>query len=143
MEIERGSEFSVKQSYFNLLALFFEGEKVETRYVKCLLKWGLQLKVSHEDIMSPGKKLEQITFRQPVTKVEKLEAIYHLVQMIYLDDVVDDVELEVATFFAEKLGFSRNTVGDLFKSIATKDSDGFQSENIRKEVTDFLNVHNA
>jgi hypothetical protein len=131
---------SVKQSYFNILALFMESEKMETRYVKCLLKWGLQLKVSEADIRAP---LDQLQFIQPADKVARLEAIYHLVQMIYLDNVVEDVELEVASIYAEKLGFKRSVVGDLFKSIATRDSDGVTSDSIREEVIDFLKVNES
>ena len=40
-------------------------------------------------------------------KVEKLEAIYHLVYMIYLDEVVEDIELEVASIYAENLVLSQ------------------------------------
>ena len=134
---------SVKQSYFNILALFLEGEKMETRFVTCLLKWGLQLKLNESDIDANERKLEDLQFLQPSDKVARLEAIYHLVEMIYLDNVVEDVELEVASIYAEKLGFKREIVGDLFKSIATKDSDGGASENIRKEVVDFLKLNES
>ncbi|HMI67847.1 MAG TPA: hypothetical protein VK517_17520 [Cyclobacteriaceae bacterium] len=134
---------SVKQSYFNILALFLEAEKMETRFVRCLLKWGLQLKLTQNDINTPAKKLEQLQFSQPSDKVAQLEAIYHLVEMINIDKVVDDVELEVASIYAEKLGFKRQIVGDLLKSIATKDSDGASSQNIHKEVIDFLKINES
>ena len=134
---------SVRQSYFNILALFLEREKVESRFVRCLLKWGLQLKLTQKDIHAPEKKLEHLQFSQPSEKVERLEAIYHLVEMIYLDKVVEDVELEVASIYAEKLGFKREIVGDLLKSIATRDSDGGTSQNIHKEVIDFLKINES
>jgi hypothetical protein len=133
---------SLKQSYFNILALFLEREKIETRYIKCLLKWGLQLQLTRSDIDNPEKSPEQIKFAYPSDKIARLEAIYHLVQMICLDRVVEDVELEVASIYAEKLGFKRETVGELFKSIATEDYDGTDTHNIRKEVIDFLRIHN-
>ncbi len=140
MEISQNSIASVKQSYFNILALFLEGEKTETRFVTCLIKWGLQLKLVLSDIDAPGKRLEQIKFAQPADKVARLEAIYHLVQMIYLDDTVEDVELEVSSIYAEKLGFKREIVGDVLKSIATRDADGTTGQDIRKEVIDFLKM---
>lgn len=124
----------------NILALFMEGEKMETRYVKCLLKWGLQLQLSRSDIDSTSHALEQLRFAQPADKVARLEAVYHLVQMIYLDNVVDDVELEVASIYAEKLGFKRDIVGDLFKSIATRDYDSASAAVIHDEVIDFLKL---
>jgi hypothetical protein len=134
---------SVKQSYFNILALFLEGEKMETRFVMCLLKWALQLKLTRTDIRTPEKKLEHLQFSQPSDKVARLEAIYHLVEMINIDNVVDDVELEVASIYAEKLGFKREIVGDLFKSIATRDSDGATSQTIHREVIDFLKINES
>jgi hypothetical protein len=143
MENSQPSVVSLKQSYFNILALFLEDEKMETRFVKCLLKWGLQLQLNQSDIDSPEKSLEAIKFAHPSDKVARLEAIYHLVQMIYLDKVVEDVELEVASIYAEKLGFKREIVGELFKSIATEDYDGVNTQNIRKEVIDFLRIHDS
>ena len=116
---------------------------MESRFVKCLLKWGLQMKLTEADIDAPENSLDQLHFAQPAGKVERLEAIYHLVQMIYMDQVVEDVELEVASVYAEKLGFKREIVGDLFKSIATLDSDGGTSQNIHKEVIDFLKLNEA
>ena len=134
---------SVKQSYFNILAFFLEAEKMETRFVRCLLKWGLQLNLTQNDINTPAKMLEHLQFAQPSDTVARLEAIYHLVEMITIDKVVDDVELEVASIYAEKLGFKREIVGDLLKSIATKDSDGVTSQNIHREVIDFLKINES
>ena len=69
-----------------------------------------------------------------------VEAIYHLVYMIYLDEVVDDIELEVAAIFAQTLGFRNSVVSDLFKAIATtsQDYDETYPRNVRAEVLDFL-----
>jgi len=139
--MEATSLNSVKQSYFNILAFFLEGQKMETRFVKCMIKWGIQLELSQTDFDGPQNKFENLQFAQPSDKVGRLEAIYHLVQMIYIDNVVEDVELEVASIYAEKLGFKRQIVGELFKSIATRDSDGASSLNIHKEVMDFLKIN--
>ena len=138
MKIPEGSVASVKQSYFNILALFLEGEKTETRFVTCLLKWGLQLNLELADIDAPGRRLEQLKFVKPPDKAARLEAIYHLVQMIYIDDTVEDVELEISSVYAEKLGFKREVVGDLFRSIATKEADGASAQDIEREIEDFL-----
>ncbi len=140
MKIPESSVASVKQSYFNILALFLEGEKTETRFVTCLLKWGLQLHLELADIDAPGRRLEQLKFVKPPDKVSRLEAIYHLVQMIYIDDAVEDVELEISSIYAEKLGFKREIVGDLFRSIATKEADGASTQDMEKEIADFLKV---
>jgi hypothetical protein len=77
----------------------------------------------------------------PQDKIEKLEAIYHLVYMIQLDQVVEDPELEIATIYAERLGFSANTVAELFKSIATAAYDGNTTRSARSEIIEFLKMN--
>lgn len=133
---------SVKKSYLNILALFFEEEKIDTRYLRCLLKWGFQLGITPDDL-KPSIDLSQLRYTHPEEKLERLESIYHLVYMIYLDDVVEDVELEVATIYAQKLGFSSLLVSDLFKSIATADYDQAQPRDVRQEVMDFLKIYES
>jgi hypothetical protein len=134
---------SVKKSYFNILALFLHDDKMESRYLRCLLKWGFELQLTPADMKSSNIDLANITFTQPDEKVNKLEAIYHLVYMIYLDEVVDDIELEVAAIFAQTLGFKPAVVSDLFKAIATatQDYDETYPRNVRSEVLDFLAVN--
>jgi len=131
---------SLKKTYLNLLALFLENPSLESRYLRCLLKWGFQLQVGPADL-SRTTDLSNMTFTLPADKVTRLEAIYHLVYMIYLDRVVEDVELEVASVYAGKLGFNPSLVSELFKSIATISSDTEKPLNIRDEVLDFLKVH--
>lgn len=132
---------SIRESYFNILALFLEKEVIESRFVRCLLKWGFQLDLSPEDLVIPTPRdLNTISFKAP-DRVEKLEAIYHLVYMIYLDKVVEDVELEVAIIYAARLGFKGEVVSELFKSIATVDYDQSNPHTVRQEVIEFLKLH--
>lgn len=132
---------SVKKSYFNILALFLGDEAIESRFLRCLLKWGFQLKLTTEDLKNADVDISHLKFTSIGDKVDKLEAIYHLVYMIYLDEVVEDIELEVATIYAGKLGFKPNVVSELFKSIATEPYDETNSRNVRQEVIDFLNLY--
>lgn len=132
---------SVRESYFNILAMFFEREAIESRFTRCLLKWGFQLHLHPEDLNAAAhRNLDDLMFRTP-DRVERLEAIYHLVYMIYLDRVVEDVELEVAIIYAERLGFRGEVVSELFKSIATADYDQSNPHTVRQEVIDFLKLH--
>jgi hypothetical protein len=142
IDLQKEQSHSVKKSYFNILALFLGQDKIESRYLRCLLKWGFQLHLNPEDLKQ-AKIVEDIKFSHPQDKIEKLESIYHLVYMIYLDKVVEDVELEVATIYAVKLGFKDSIVSDLFKSIATADYDASMPRNVRQEVMDFLKVHDV
>lgn len=134
---------SVKRSYFNILALFLGYEKIESRFLRCLLKWGFQLNLTPEDLKNADVDISHLKFTTIGDKVEKLEAIYHLVYMIYLDEVVEDIELEVATIYAEELGFKSTIVSELFKSIATEPYDEPNARNVRQEVIDFLSLYDA
>jgi len=130
---------TVKKSYFNMLATLKTAGKVEGKYLACILKWGIQLGVNVDDL----QKFEKDPATVPANKAEKLETLYHLVHMIYLDNIVEDIELEAATSYAERLGFKQGLVGELFKSIATLSSDEVSSKGIQKEVEDFLKLENA
>jgi len=132
---------SVKKSYFNILALFLGNESIESRFLRCLLKWGFQLQLTPDDLKNANVDISHLKFSSVGDKVEKLEAIYHLVYMIYLDEVVEDIELEVATIYAKELGFQGTVVSELFKSIATEPYDEASTRNVRQEVMDFLSVY--
>jgi hypothetical protein len=134
---------SVKRSYFNILALFLNNEEIESRFILCLLKWGFQLGLHPEDLKVANIDVSNLKFADPGDRIAKLESIYHLVYMIYLDEVVEDIELEVATIYAIKLGFKPNLVSELFKSIATEAYDQNTPRNVRQEVMEFMKIHDS
>ena len=134
---------SIKRSYLNIIALFLGEEKIDSRYLRCLLKWGFQLHMSPDDVQHAELDIASLAFSHPQEKVEKVEALYHLVHMICMDQVVEDVELEVASIYAERLGFNPSLVSDLLKSIVTADSDGTPLQNVREQVLDFLKLHDS
>lgn len=129
---------SIKKSYLNMVALFVDEGKVEGRHLICLLKWAVELGLNTEDLRRANVDMSRLSFSNPSNKLEKAEAVYHLVHMICLDQVVEDVELEVASVYAEKLGFRRSLVSDLLKSIVTADTDGTPLGNVRQQVIDFM-----
>ncbi len=131
---------SIKKSYFNILALFLQQENIESRFLRCLLKWGIQLNLHTNDLVRSNLDLNKLSFNEPR---EKIESLYHLVYLINLDRVVEDVELEVATLYAEKLGFAPEVVGELFKSIATVAYDNENPGNLQREIEDFMKLYNA
>jgi len=134
---------SIKKSYLNIVGLFLSEEKIESKYLRCLLKWGFQLHLNPEDLQQANIDISHLKFSDPGNKIEKVEVIYHLVYMICLDQVVEDVELETASLYAEKLGFKPSLVSDLLKSIVTEDFDGNAPENVRQQVIDFMKLHDT
>ena len=143
MDLSKEEIQSIKSSFFNVLALFLGHEKVESKYVACLLKWSAQLNLTQADLHKIEGEFDKLTFHQLKTKVEKMEAIYHLVHMIYLDNIVEDIELEVASLYAEQLGFKPSIVGELFKAIATAPFDGSNTAEVRQNVEEFLQLHDV
>lgn len=133
---------SIKQSFFNILAMFLSNPSVESKYVGCLMKWSAQLNLSQADLHNIEDNFDHLEFHSPENKVERMEAIYHLVHMIYLDNIVEDIELEVAEIYAQRLGFEAFVVGELFKAIATAPFDGKSTNEVHKEVEEFLELNN-
>lgn len=141
MELGREEIQSIKNSFFNILALFLSKEYIESKYVACLLKWSAQLHLTTKDLHGIEDNFNKLEFKPPQNRLERLEAIYHLVHMIYLDNVVEDIELELAGIYATKLGFKSSLVGELFKAIATAPFDGKTTLEVKKEIEDFLQIH--
>lgn len=133
---------SIKKSYFNILTLFLEQGQVDARYFRCLLKWALQLNLNNNDLSMTSVEDPKHRFALPGTQVDRLEAIYHLVYLIHLDNTVEDVELEVATIFAKKLGFTEDMVSELFTAIVTAGDDDSMRD-LRGEVLRFLQEYEA
>jgi hypothetical protein len=131
---------SIKKSYLNIVGLFLGRDSIESKYLRCLLKWGFELDLSPEDLRQAQVDISRLAFSDPGDKVDRVESIYHLVHMICLDQVVEDVELEVASIYAEKLGFKASIVSDLLKSIVTADTDGTPQGDVRQQVIDFLEL---
>lgn len=132
---------SIKKSYLNIVALFLSREKVDSKYLKCLLKWGFELHLGPDDLRDAITNIEGLTFSRPDDKIALVESIYHLVHMICLDQVVEDIELEIASIYAENLGFDRSLVSELFKAIVTADSDGVTQGDVRQQVIDFIKLN--
>ncbi len=137
MFLNESDTASVKKSYLHLLKLFLDKESIKSRYMKCLLKWGMHLRLDKYDL----KDLDQAETYAAASDEKKAEAIYHLVYMIYLDNKVEDVELEVASIYAETLGFEKSFVADLFKSLVTATADGANPRDVQEEISDFLRLY--
>lgn len=130
---------AIKKSFFNILAFFLEQENIESRFLRCILKWGLQLNLSKEDLVISNMDVSQLSFRQPR---QKIESVFHLVYLIYMDNIVEDVELEVASVYSQRLGFSPDIISELFKSIDHMASAQKMPHDIQAEIERFMNDHN-
>jgi hypothetical protein len=133
MELNEAEYQSVKKSFFEIYLLFVSEESIPRRLVDCVVKWGAQLDVTDAEINNIIKSREGFVFIKP-KKEDAIVQMYDLVYMIYLDNVVEDVELEVAMKYAEKLGFQPHVVGDLLKAIVAAPADGVDHSQLREDL---------
>lgn len=135
--LKREEYDSIKNSYFNIYAMFLADDEITRQLVDCILKWGLQLDLTERELEDVIKLRDSFEFKHPARE-DAIEQIYDLVYMIYLDDVVEDIELEVAMRYAEKLGFQPHVVGDMLKAIVSAPSDGIDHFQLRQDIKHLL-----
>ncbi len=138
LPLNRDEYNSVRKSFFNIFALFINIESISSQMMDCIFKWGIQLGISRDELHFIMNKPEAIQFVEPENQFEAIEHVYDIVYMIYLDGIVEDIELEVTMKYAEKLGFKPHIVGDLLKAIVTAPHDGIDKTQVRKELSSLL-----
>jgi hypothetical protein len=126
---------SIKNSFFHIYHSFLDEGFLSKDFVGCLFKWGVQLHISEEELkfISPTYQEKEITDRDVA-----LQHLFNLVYMIYLDGRVEDIELEVVTRFAEKIGFESHIVNDLLKTIVTAPYDGFDFKHVKQHLKEII-----
>jgi hypothetical protein len=138
MELDETEYASVKNSFYNIYSLFIAENAQSEGFHDCIIKWGLQLGISEIELEENLKKNLKFQFKEPSTPLEAIEQVYDLVYMVYLDGIIEDVELEVAMEYAQRLGFKKHIVGDLLKAIVTAPHDGVSKDQVRKELKELL-----
>lgn len=138
LPLNRDEYDSVRKSFYNIFALFLNMESISKQMLDCIFKWGIQLDISRDELHFILAKPDAIQYIAPANQVEAIEHVYDIVYMIYLDGIVEDVELEVTMKYAKQLGFKPHIVGDLLKAIVTAPYDGIDRTQVRKELTRLL-----
>ncbi len=136
-KIESEENESIIKSFKNLYAFFIEHQHTSKDFLDCIQNWSYQLILQHDENLFPEKNNE-INFYIPENKMEALEQVYDVVYMIYLDQKVEDVELEITTLFAKALGFPDYVVEDILNAIITTPHDGIKRILLRKELKKIL-----
>lgn len=135
--LKREEYESIKRSYFNIYTMFLADDEITRQLVDTILKWGLQLDLTEQELEDVIKMRDSFQFKRPAHE-DAIEQIYDLVYMIYLDDVVEDIELEIAMRYAEKLGFQPHVVGDMLKAIVSAPADGVDHFQLRQDIKNLL-----
>lgn len=132
---------SILRSFYNIAGLFTNQDPTDQKLVNCIYHWGRHLDVSDGTLRKLFDTPQEFPFQQPKDKYDAIEQIYDLVFMIYLDNVVEDSELEITMHYAQELGFPSHIVGDLAKAIETAPYDGIPRKQVRNELKELLELN--
>ena len=125
-------------SYFTVLAVFASDKQTTQEQLESIYAWGTQLAIAPEKLDEVVRDPDAFIRLTPEDKQSSVEQLYNLVCMIYLDNVVDEHEIEILMKYAEHLGFPQHIVGDIIKAILTAPADGIPVGQVRGELKDLL-----
>ena len=126
---------SIKDSFFHIYHSFLNEGFISKDFVGCLFKWGVQLHITEDELKYVDPEYDEEEIRGDE---KALPHLFNLVYMIYLDGKVEDIELEVVTKYAEKIGFKSHIVNDLLKTIVTAPFDGFDFHHVKEHLREII-----
>jgi hypothetical protein len=129
---------SAIKSFNNIFAFFLHSDDRPKSFLNCIFKWGIQLGISKDDLDYILSNPESIEFIKPEDQEEALEQVYDLIYIIYLDEIIEDIELLVATAYAEKLGFNSSIIPDMLKALVTAPHEGVKRSQLKEEIKESL-----
>lgn len=125
---------SLKSSYANVVAFFRLEENSCNFKLDCLSKWGAQLGINPIEVhrMLEGPSLQM--FEKPTTSIDALSQVYDLVYMVFMDEMVEDIELELVSTYARSIGLESYVVNNILKAIVAAQLDGVSNELLRSDL---------
>ncbi|AHM61016.1 hypothetical protein D770_13810 [Flammeovirgaceae bacterium 311] len=132
---------SLKSSYNNVLAFFTKEENSCAYKLQCLVKWGFQLGIHKAELHRYMKDPALLRFEYPASHIDALSQVYDLVYMVYMDGVVEDIELEVVSEYASSIGLEAYVVNNLLKAMVAAQMDGTSDEVLRTDITEHPEVY--
>ena len=132
--MEELDQESILYSYFTILAVFANDPHTTREQFNGIYAWGKQLAVDEEELDAVARDSTTLVRYKPKDSQSSVEQLYHLVYMIYLDNVVDECEIEILMKYAEHLGFPQHIVGDIIKAILTAPADGVPVKQVKDEL---------
>ena len=129
---------SLLYSYFTILAVFANDSRTTQEQLNGILAWGEQLSVASKELDAVVCDPSTFIRHKPADTQSAVKQLYNLVYMIYLDNVVDECEIEILMKYAEHLGFPQHIVGDIIKAILTAPADGVPVDQVKHELKGLL-----
>lgn len=125
---------SLKRSYFNVLAFYMLDENSCADKLSCLLKWGAELSIAKVELHRLMKNPALLPYQAPETQIDALAQVYDLVYMVYMDGIIEDVELQVVSEYAGSIGLESCIVNNLLKALIAAQMDGVTDEALRSDI---------
>jgi hypothetical protein len=132
---------SLKSSFSNILAFVVHENGSDTQKISCLTKWGAQLGFRQAELNRLILTPSLLTYQAPATSIDALAQVYDLVYMVYMDGVIEDVELDLVSLYATGVGLEAHVVNDLLKALVSAQMDGIPNEEIRLDLKSHPEVY--
>jgi hypothetical protein len=113
----------IMERFYSVIWLLYPNQITNPAHQKCLVKWATQLGLNPNEILTAHNNAD-IPTPKPETKSEKIRAVYNLLMLICMDQVIQEEELEIAEQYAVAIGLNKSIIRALFDSIlATRNSE--------------------
>jgi hypothetical protein len=123
MALEPYQQEQIMERFYSVIWLLYPNQITNPAHQKCLVKWGTQLGLNPTEILTAHNNADSPT-PKPETKSEKIRAVYNLLMLICMDQVIQEEELEIAEQYAVAIGLNKSIIRALFDSIlATRNSE--------------------
>ncbi|MEQ9285945.1 MAG: TerB family tellurite resistance protein [Cyclobacteriaceae bacterium] len=99
-------------------------EKIHEDEMKLLYELASGLNIGKKEVDRIKEEKDNIPFIVPDTDERRFEFIYNFTRMMMADDDIDYREMEICKNYARELGFKKNLVDELVKSISSNVSAG-------------------
>jgi hypothetical protein len=132
--ISSAMQRNLKQSFTEVFTYFTKEQTATDQQTACLYKWGRQLGITPSELREFQES--NTTYAYQYSTTEAIGFAYDLVCLVYMDEVVEDSELKLATHFAENvLGLKPHVVNNLLKALITAQLESIPNEELRGDIT--------
>ena len=108
----------------SLWEIILADEKIHEDEMNLLYEIAEGLNVGKKEVDRIREDMDNIAFILPDTPEHQFEFIYNFTRMMMADDDIDYREMQICKSYAEKLGFKKNIVDELVKSVSSNVSAG-------------------
>jgi hypothetical protein len=127
----------IMERFYSVLWLLYPNQITKPAHQKCLVKWATQLGLDPTEILTAHNNAD--TPRpKPETKSEKIRAVYNLMLLICMDQVIEEEELEIAEQYAVAIGLKKSIIRALFDSIFTTRNSELTPEAMEAQIITYF-----